>query len=264
MSWIVSGRPGDALEPSDIGLIVHEPLRSPSVNRLFESLSPQTRARLRPYIHTVHLEKGRTIYDVGTPVAHVFFPVRGMVALLATTEDAEAIEVAMVGADGIIGVPPLWPENTSPYEVVVQASCDAHRLSTEALLHEFKRGDDLQRMMLAYVDGLVRQLVQSAVCQSHHSLAQRLCRWLLSMRDGLGSDTIELTQESIAHMLGLSRPRVSVALTNLEEKQLIRQRHGRLRIVNPRGLEACSCECHRVLRDHTPSHALITSRQPPR
>jgi CRP-like cAMP-binding protein len=243
--------------------VLYEPSRSSNANRLFESLSVQTRARLQPYVQTVHLEKGRTIYDVGMTVPQVFFPLSGMVALLAMTEEGHAVEVAMVGADGVIGVPPLWPENTSPYEVVVQASCDAHRLTSDALLHEFKRGDDLQRVILAYVDGLVWQLVQSVVCHSRHSLVQRLCRWLLSMRDTLRSDTIELTQESIAHMLGLSRPRVSVALTNLEEKQLIRQRHGRLRIVNPRGLEACSCECHRVLRDHTPSHALISSRRPP-
>jgi CRP-like cAMP-binding protein len=242
---------------------VHEPPRSANANRLFTSLSLQTRARLQPYVQTVHLAKGRTLYDVGVPVRHVFFPLSGMVALLAMTEEGDAIEVAMVGTDGVVGVPPLWPDNTSPYEVVVQASCDAHRLTSDALLQEFKRGDDLQRVMLAYVDELVRQLVQSAVCHSHHSLAQRLCRWLLSMRDTLRSDTIELTQESIAHMLGLSRPRVSVALANLEEKDLIRQRHGRLRIVNPRGLEACSCECRRVLRGHAPSQALVSSRQPP-
>jgi CRP-like cAMP-binding protein len=213
----------------------------------------------------VHLEKGRTVYGLGSPVRHVFFALSGMVALLATTEDAEAIAVAMVGSDGIIGVPPLWSEHTSPYEVVVQASCDAYRLSADALLHEFMRGDDLQRVVLGYVDGLVRQLVQAAVCHSYHSLAQRLCRWLLSMRDTLRADTIELTQESIAQMLGLSRPKVSVALANLEEQQLIRQRHGRLRIVNPRGLEACSCACHRALREPlAPSHIPISSRHAPR
>ena len=241
---------------------MHEPSRSSNANRLFDSLSLQTRARLRPYVQTVHLENGRTIYDVDMPVRHVFFPLSGIIALLAMTEEGNAIEVAMVGSDGVIGVPPLWPENTSPYEVVAQTSCDAHRLTSDALMQEFKRGDDLQRVILAYVDGLVRQLVQSAVCHSHHSLAQRLCRWLLSMRDTLRSDTIELTQESIAHLLGLSRPRVSVALANLEEKDLIRQRHGRLRIVNARGLEACSCECRRVLRAQAAPHALTSSRQP--
>ena len=227
-----------------------DPSRAPNGNRLFESLSPQTRARLRPYVQTVHITKGRTISDIGAPVRHVFFPLSGMIALLAMTEEADAIEVAMVGADGIVGVPPMLPDNASPYEAVVQVPCDAYRLSADAFHHEFRRGDDLQHAVLAYVDGLVRQVVQSSVCHSYHSLSQRLCRWLLSMRDTVRSDTIELTQESIAHMLGLSRPKVSVALADLEEQQLIRQRYGRLRIVNPRGLEACTCECHRALRAH--------------
>lgn len=244
---------------------MRDPSPLPNANRLFEALSPQTRARLRPYVQTVHLAKGRTIYDVGAPVRYVFFPLGGLVALLATTEEAETIEAAMVGSDGVIGVPPLWASNTSPYDVIVQAPCEAHRLTSDAVFHEFRRGDDLQRVILEWVDGLVRQLAQSVVCHSHHSLAQRLCRWLLTMRDTLCSDIIELTQESIAHLLGLSRPRVSIALADLEDKQLIRQRHGRLRIVNPRGLETCSCACHRVLREpHAPSPAAISSRLPQR
>jgi CRP-like cAMP-binding protein len=224
---------------------------SGSANRLFDALSPQTRARLRPYVQTVRLEKGRTIYDLGAPVRFGFFPVNGLVALVATTEDGDPIEVAMVGADGVLGVPPLWPVTTSPYAVVVQVSCDAYRLSSEALRQEFQRGEDLQRVLLTYLDGLVRQLVQSAVCHSYHALRQRLCWWLLSMRDTLRSDTIEFTQESIAQMLGLSRSKVSIALADLEDRQFIRQRHGRLRIVNVRGLEGCSCECRRVLGQQT-------------
>jgi CRP-like cAMP-binding protein len=196
---------------------------------------------------------------------HVFFPLGGFVALLATTEGAEAIEVAMVGSDGVIGVPPSGSSNTSPYDVIVQAACEAHCLTSDAVFHEFRRGEDLQRILLEWVDGLIRQLAQSVVCHSHHSLAQRLCRWLLTMRDTRCSDIIELTQESIAHMLGLLRPKVSIALANLEEQQLIRHRYGRLRIVNPRGLEMCSCACRRVLRKpDTPSPATISSRHPQR
>lgn len=230
-------------------------------NRLFTSLAPATRERLRPYTHSVHLAKGRRLYDLGSPISYVFFPLNGMIALFATTETADDISVALVGADGVVGVPPIVPAHGSPYAAAVEVPSEAYRVHAEAIWREFGRGEDLRAVMLASVDGLVRELVQAAVCHSAHALPHRVCRWLLMIRDCVHADTIDLTQEAIAHMLGATRPKVSVALASLEDQQLIRQWHGRLRILNPRGLALCSCECYRVLRDeahgvlHTPTPA---------
>jgi CRP-like cAMP-binding protein len=217
-------------------------------NRLVDSFAAETRDRLRPYTQLVHLAKGQVLYEASARVRFAYFPTNGMLSLLATTEAAQTVEVAMVGAAGFAGVPIILPPHTSPYNLVVQIASDSLRVSADALLTEFERSDDLRRLLLHYVHGLVCEVSQSAVCHKFHSLPQRLCRWLLVSRDCVASNTIELTQDFIAQMLGLSRPKVSVALTALEDKQLIRQRHGRIDIKNAAGLESCSCECYRLLK----------------
>jgi CRP-like cAMP-binding protein len=240
---------------------VRDPAPAPHANALFASLSLQTKDRLRPHVREARLEKGRTIQEIAAPIRHAYFPLNGLIALLTMTDDADAVEVAMIGSDGAVGPPPFSSTTPAAFAAVVQVSCDAYRLSVDALLHEFRRGEDLQTAMIAHADWLIQQVGQSAACQRYHSLTQRLCRWLLSMRETLHSDTIDLTQEAIAQLLGLSRPKVSVALANLEDRHYIHSRHGRLRILQPRGLEACSCACQRASRGSllSPSPAFVRS-----
>ena len=238
---------------------VRDPAPVPHANTLFASLSPQTRDRLRPHVRDVRLEKGRTVQDIATPIRHAYFPLNGLIALLTMTDDADAVEVAMIGSDGVVGPPPFSATTPAAVAAVVQVSCDAHRLTVDALLHEFRRSEDLQTALIAHSDWLIQQVAQSAACQRYHSLTQRLCRWLLSMRDTLHSDTIDLTQEAIAQLLGLSRPKISVALANLEDQHYVHSRHGRLRILQPLGLEACSCTCQRMSRPSPASPAFVRS-----
>jgi len=196
----------------------------------------------------VRLEKGQGVYELGERVRFAYFPTNGMLSLLAVTEAGEALEVAMIGTTGFAGAPIILPPHTTPYEVMVQVSADVWRIPAEALVREFERSADTRAVLLRSVHALICELTQSAVCHRFHSLNQRLCRWLLVGRDCVQSDTIELTQEFIAHMLGMSRPKVSLALAHLEDERLIRQRHGRIDIVDARGLEMVSCECYRALK----------------
>ena len=186
--------------------------------------------------------------ELGGASRYAFFPLDGMISLLASTDDGEGLEVATVSDDGFVGVPLVLNVFESPYEAIVQVSCAAHRIRADAFAREFQRGEDLQALVLAYIHGLMGQLVAWSVCRSFHSLTQRLCRWLLINRDCLSSNTIELTQEFIAQRLGASRPKVSQALAALEQRQFIIRGHGRIHIVNSQGLERSSCECYRPTR----------------
>ena len=114
---------------------VRDPAPVPHANTLFASLSPQTRDRLRPHVRDVRLEKGRTVQDIATPIRHAYFPLNGLIALLTMTDDADAVEVAMVGSDGVVGPPPFSATTPAAFAAVVQVSCDAHRLSVDALLY---------------------------------------------------------------------------------------------------------------------------------
>ena len=226
-------------------------------NRLFDTLGPIARERLRPYVETVSLTKGRVLAEPGDAPRYAFFPMEGMISLLALTDSGQALEVAMVGHDGFVGVPAVLNVRSAPYQATVQVSGAAHRINAEALSREFQRGEELHAIVLTYVQTLIGQLIQSAVCHRFHALPERLCRWLLVSRACVRSNTIELTQESIAQMLGVSRPKVSQALVALEQQKLIHQGHGRIHVVDAPRLERSSCECYGAdleRRDPQPLH----------
>jgi CRP-like cAMP-binding protein len=220
----------------------------PSTNRLFDRLSAAARERLRPHTELVHLSRGRVLHDIGEPPRHAFLLVDGMVSLMPFTDDGNTFEVATVCNDGFVGLSIVLAGTPAPYQAIVQLPGAAYRINGEAFHREFRRGEDLQSLVLASVDDVLRQVVQSAICLSFHTMLPRLSRWLLVSRDCTRSNTIELTQEFIAHRLGLSRPKISQALVTLEQRHLIHQGHGRIHIVDPKGLEAVSCDCYRLAK----------------
>jgi CRP-like cAMP-binding protein len=228
----------------------------PSTNRLFDRLSAAARERLRPHTELVRLSRGRVLHDIGEPPRHAFLLLDGMVSLMPFTEDGNTLEVATVCNDGFVGLSLVLAGSPSLYQAIVQLPGDAYRINGDAFHREFRRGEDLQSLVLASVDDVLRQVVQSAICLSFHTMVPRLSRWLLVSRDCTRSNTIELTQEVIAHTLGLSRPKISHALVTLEQRHLIHQGHGRIHIVDPKGLEAISCDCYRLAKEAVTANVL--------
>jgi CRP-like cAMP-binding protein len=227
-----------------------------NTSRLFDQLSVPARERLRPYVELVHLTKGRILHDIDERPHHAFLPLEGMVSLMPVTDEGDTFEVATVCNDGFVGIPIVLNGQPAPYQAVVQIPGAAFRINGEAFLREFRRGDELQSLALAYVGDVMRQVVQSTICLSFHPMVPRLSRWLLVSRDCLRSSTIELTQEFIAQRLGLSRPKISQALMTLEQRQLIHQGHGRIHIVDPKGLESLSCDCYRLAKNSLTAQAV--------
>jgi CRP-like cAMP-binding protein len=218
----------------------------PRVNRLFDSLGPATRERLRPHVELVTLAKGRVLCEPREVPRYAFFPLDGMISLLGTTEEGHTLELATAGSDGMVGVPLALNGSVSPYQVMVQMTGAAHRVRGEAFIRECQRCEDLHATSLTYAGHVMQQIVQSAICHAFHPLIQRVCRWLLASRDCAHANTIALTQEFVAQMLGVSRPKVSQTLAALEARGLIHQGHGRIHIIDPRGLQQGSCACYRA------------------
>jgi CRP-like cAMP-binding protein len=228
----------------------------PRANRVFESLGPATRERLRPHVEVVTLTKGHVLCEPGDVARHAYFPLDGMISLFGITEDGHTLEVATAGSDGFVGVPLALNGSASPYQVMVQMPGGAHRVRADAFIRECHRCEELQSISLTYASYVLQQIVQSAVCHAFHPLTQRICRWLLASRDCAHSNTIELTQEFVAQILGVSRPKVSQSLVTLESRRLIHQGHGRIHIIDPRGLQQGSCVCYRS------AHVSIPVQQP--
>jgi CRP-like cAMP-binding protein len=216
-------------------------------NRLLASLPQDEYARLRPLLDPIRLPQGKVLYEAGDTVRHAYFLTSGMASLLATTADDTTVQVAMVGNEGLVGLPALVSPNFMPYRIVVQLPALALRLKASAFSVEFKRGGHLQEIILRYLLTLLTQITQSALCNRYHTIEERLCRWLLISRDRAQADQFALTQESLAYMLGAQRTGVTATASGLQRAGLISYRRGKIRLLDSKGLESASCECYRVI-----------------
>jgi CRP-like cAMP-binding protein len=131
---------------------------------------------------------------------------------------------------------------------VVQSEGHAYRLEDERLQSEFKRGGELQHLLLRYTQALITQMSQTAVCNRHHAVEQQLCRWLLLSLDRLPSSELVMTQELIANMLGVRREGVTEAAGKLQKLGLIRYSRGRIEVLDLAGVKAHACECYGLVK----------------
>jgi CRP-like cAMP-binding protein len=140
---------------------------------------------------------------------------------------------------------------TTPNRAVVQSAGQAYRLPAQRLKEEFRRNDGLQILLLRYTQALLTQMAQTAACNRHHSVDQQLCRWLLLSLDRLQSDTVNMTQELIADMLGVRREGVTEAAGKLQRRGVIRYARGKITVLDREKLERISCECYHVVKKET-------------
>jgi CRP-like cAMP-binding protein len=219
-------------------------------NRLLAALPREEYDRLLPSMKPVHLPKGKIVYDTGEHMHYAYFINDGMVSLLSTTESGASLEIAMVGNEGLIGIPLILKRNKTPYQVMIQIVVQrAMRIRAQVLIDEFNQGGKLQDLLLIYTHLLLSQTSQSAVCHRFHNIEKRLARWLLVARDRVRSDTFVLTQELISHMLGSPRTHVTKTAGVLQKEGLIHYSRGKITIMDRQGLEASACECYRILKD---------------
>jgi CRP-like cAMP-binding protein len=216
-------------------------------NRLLAAVPPEERQRFEPHLERVTLPKGKVLYDHGDVVRYAYFPVSGTMSMVAAAETGAVLQIAMICNEGFVGLPVLL-RAPAPAQVTVRLPGEAYRIHADALLHEFRRGATLQDVLLQYVHRLLIEVAQAAVCYRYHSRRQRICRWLLTAQDCARTDILELTQEFIAEMLAIPRSAVSETAVALQERGLIRQRHGRIQILKRHDLQMMACECYVALK----------------
>ena len=224
-------------------------LKDPHLNRLLAALPHEEYKRFTPQLEPVYLAKGRVIYKADDIVSHAYFPLDGMFSLLSTTKDGSTLEVAIVGNEGMVGIPSIWTVDKIPYQVTVQNSAFAMRVNKGSLDREFSRMEGLHDLLLRYTHALLMEVTQWVVCAHFHTVEQRLCCLLLIGRNRVKSDTLYLTQELLAHRLGVTRTRVTMTAANLQREKLIRYCRGTITILNRQGLEETACECYRVVTE---------------
>ncbi len=218
-------------------------------NRILGALPHEAIARLMPNMAVVSMERGEVVYMAKDRIRYAYFPITGLLSLRSSTTDGSTIEVAMVGNEGLVGLPVILKQDLIPHEIVVQIKTDAYKIKAEDLQEEFDRGEALQELMLRYLNVLIAEISQSSLCHRFHTLEKSFSRWLLLVQDRLNTDHLNLTQETIAHALGVPRTGVTKAAGSLQSAGFIRYSRGKIAILNRQGLEANSCECFRPMHD---------------
>jgi CRP-like cAMP-binding protein len=221
---------------------------SPSQNHLLAALPAAEFERLAPNLELVDMPLGEALYESGGRLLHVYFPTTSIVSLLYVLENGASAEIAVVGNEGILGISLFMGGDTTPSRAVVQSAGHGYRLKAQLLKQEFNRAGPVLRLLLRYTQALITQMTQTAVCNRHHSVEQQLCRWLLLSLDRLSSDSLTMTQELIANMLGVRREGVTEAAGNLQRQGLIRYSRGRIEVLDRPGIEKAVCECYAVVR----------------
>lgn len=218
-------------------------------NKILASLPYPDLQGLLSHLTPVRLQRGEVVYITGDRIRDCYFLNSGLLSLLSSTETGSTVEVAMVGNEGIVGLPVILKNRIFPYEVTVQIETEALRISAEDLQAEFDKGGALHDLMLRYLNVLIAEISQSSLCHRFHSLEEALSRWLLMAQDRLNTTSLNLTQEIISHALGVPRTGVTMAAGALQRDGLIRYSRGKIVILDRAKLEARSCECFRIIHD---------------
>jgi CRP-like cAMP-binding protein len=218
----------------------------PGKNRLLTALPEDEYDRLVPHLEKASLPLRDILYEANGPIAHVFFPLNGVVSLVIM-DGGFILEVGVIGNEGVVGVPVFLGSDRSPTRAIAQIPGDALRMEAKLFQKEMKRAGPLHGLVQRYTQTMINQISQSIVCNHRHSVEKRMCRWLLLSHDRVGADEFPLTHEFLAQMLGVCRPTVTAVAGGLQKTGLISYHRGRITVLNRKGLEAAACECYDVV-----------------
>jgi len=220
---------------------------NPRQNKLLAALPPIEWQRLHRALSPIFMPLGHIVYEPNVQRTHAYFPTTSIISLSCGLADGGSTELAVVGNDGLLGVAVFMGGESMPSRAVVQSEGWAYQLTSQLLQTEFRQNVATQRLLLRYAQALLTQISQTAVCNRHHSIEQRLCRRLLLSLDRDTSDEVTLTQDVLAKLLGVWRDGVTKATRELERLGAIHYHRGHIVVINRAALEARCCECYGVV-----------------
>lgn len=218
-------------------------------NHLLAALPDDEYARLAPLFEHVHATHGEIVAEPGQTIDHAYFPLSGMVSVVALMSEGLGAEVGTVGNEGMVGLPIFFGGASTPFHFMWQLDGEALRIRANDLLTTVMPGDALTSVVMTYSQAFIVQAAQNGACNGLHTVHQRGARWLLTTHDRADGDAFMLTHEFLAFMLGVTRQSASIAVADFARRGIIAYQHGHMRIMDRAGLEVASCECYRIIRD---------------
>jgi CRP-like cAMP-binding protein len=220
-----------------------------ALNHLLAALPPEEFTTMLAKLDPTELELGQVLYESGDEIQSVYFPTTAIVSMLYIMENGATAEIGIAGNNGLVGYAAFMGGRSTSSRAIVQVAGESLGIRAADLRAIFSEGGVLQTILLRYVQSLITQISQTAVCNRLHSLEQQLCRWLLINHDQLQTDRLVMTHDLIANMLGVRREGVSVAAANLQRAGVIKYSRGIIEILNRDRLKEFACECYQVVMD---------------
>jgi CRP-like cAMP-binding protein len=215
---------------------------------LIDTLPRAARNRLLSICESVDLVSGHVVSGSDAPTRHVYFPTGSILSLMTSSKDSPMLEVGMVGSEGMLGLQVVLAVGSVPLQASVRGSGTAWRAATEPFNRELARSRALQENLNCYLQVTLLQLTAEARCMRFHQINQRLARWLLMTHDRTHADTFNVTQNLIAHLLGVRRVGIAVAAAKFQRQGIVSYVRGALTIVDREALESESCSCYETAR----------------
>jgi|KBSSwiStaDraftv2_1062776.scaffolds.fasta_scaffold167147_1 CRP-like cAMP-binding protein len=213
-------------------------------NQLLAVLPAAEYRRLLPELAYRSVRPGEILYRYGQPMDDLFFPQDAICSIVRTIDDA-GVEVSQIGGEGVVGIGAVIGAVDAIGDVMSHTYGSGHALRMDIFHREMARRESFYDLMRWYMQVFVSTAMQTVACNGLHSAMERTCRWLLMMADRTGRDDCRITHETLAMMLGLRRPTITLVIGTLTRRGMLAPSRGGIHIINRRALESTSCECYR-------------------
>jgi CRP-like cAMP-binding protein len=223
-------------------------------NRLLLALPSRNLKRLLPDLEHIRCRRAEVLMNADSSLDHLFFPDSGVVSVSAVYANGTIVEMATIGREGCTGVQAAFGAKRSSVQLLVQVPGSAAKVPRAAFMRAMESMPPVRNLMHAYIQAFLEQVMVSVACNGAHGLKQRLARWLLMMRDRTDNDTLPVSQNLLAEMLGVRRPSITNAARELEHAGLIARGRRQVTILDRKGLMAASCECYQLVRARLAFH----------
>jgi len=220
----------------------------PRTNRLLDTLSPELQRTLSPLARPVELPQGTILFIPGETPSALYFLNSGIATTVVTVSDGSMAEISVAGMDGVLGARSLLGPQPPVAQCFMQIAGNAVRLSMADARRLFAESEEFRTRILEYIQAETYLTGQLAACNKLHQTTERLARWLLTAADRSGTDTLALTQESLAQMLGTRRTTVALVAGQMQREGKLKYRRGLVTIANREALTGIACDCYAVTK----------------
>lgn len=223
---------------------------NPRNNRILAALPERELDKLLPELEHVEYEKNEVLWETDEKGEHIYFPTTSLISLVYENETGTSVSIATLGRNGVVGAGLIGANVRGPDRAIVTHGGAAYRMKVSRVNNELAECGDFQALLLSYTNSLLTNVSQHAICNRLHRIDQQLCRWLLGCCDELQADSLSITHDQIAGILGVRRESVSLAASQLQKRKLIKTTRGKVRILNTDRLADAACECYSVVKKH--------------